>query len=668
MKFKEKFQAILAALGFVDKAKTSELTNDDWAKIVASYNETHKSDFYADMNAEADQAKKAAAHDAALLLLAETAGKTEETTEEGVIASEKPPVDLTASITAIQTKLSELEIAGKKKDETIATLSAKVEDDNPKTAKVKIHGFALAHSDKYAFGIEHPMFAADKRSNQIILNPKVAKSSEPTEEDEKTFQKDVNAYGKTLATRFAYLHANNQLNAQTLAAATTTDISEVGTELGNYFVTRRQDSIIAQILKVKTVYDMFPRRYGVQDMEVIFNAMFTEVSQAWQKGKVFKGSAIIQPETGHVDDASIKLQFEPLVTLERNYLGYYNTEGSDPVKLGMIEWYSMNILVKAVQEQTKRRVLGIAVKPETDKAGLSINASTGLIFTLIRYFHQFKMLLVGDAAYASYDSTTMYATVKAYLDKIVTLLGDEDMSQFTLVLNDRHKTWWLGNIRAAFGTHTDFAGPKSNVFPDYDIPIYWLPALENNCFMLLTKPGNLQALENLPGEMMALKFQEDFEDILVRSRWKEGFSAAFVGKKFATPAALAANNYEHQQIFLNKPALALVDDSVTLDGTKNFWFVSIANTTAGKKILEVASAKKGQVYIIECGSVANPQSIDKAAKFADLTAAWTPTAVGDYLMVVLNDAGDKYRELERCVGGGRTANALIQPTLPEARS
>lgn len=670
MKFKERFQAVLAFLKFTDKAKNSELTNEDWEKIVANYKETHQSDFYADMTADADQAKKATAHDAALLLLANAVGTTEGVAvvaDGGTTASENPPVDLTASIVAIQTKLAELEIAAKQKDETIAKLSLEVEGDNPKTAKVKIQGFGLIHTDKHAFGIDHPMFAIEKRWNKIAVNSAVALMSPPTKADASAFQAEVTAFGESLKTRYAFLKENNLLDPKKLAS-TDLDISVVGTALGNYFVTRRQDALISQILLIKTVYDIFPRRYGIQDQDVIFNAFFTEVSQGWQAGKVFKGSAIVEPERGHVDDASIKLQFKPLVDLERNYLGYKNTEGSGDIKWGMIEWYSLNILVKAVQEQTKRRVLGCAVKPEAGVAGLAINASTGLFFTLIRYMHQNKLMPMASSAFGSYDSTNMFDTVKAYLDAVVAVLGDQDISAFQLCLNERHKTWWLSNIRTKFGLQTDFTGPKSNVMPDYDIQICWLPAMEQLTFMTLHKPGNLQCLENLPGEMLALEFTQDFEDILVRSRWKEGFSAAFVGKKFATPAALLANNYEYQQIFMNKPMLALINDSITLDATKNFWFGSIANTTVGKKILDIASAKKGQVYIIECGSIANPQSIDKAAKFANLVSAWTPTVVGDYLMVILNDAGDAFRELERCVAGVRSVNALVQPTLPEARA
>ena len=66
----------MVALGFIDKAKSGELTQEDWNKISKNYQETHGSDFYEDMNAEkanaekaAQDAEKAAQHDAALALL-----------------------------------------------------------------------------------------------------------------------------------------------------------------------------------------------------------------------------------------------------------------------------------------------------------------------------------------------------------------------------------------------------------------------------------------------------------------------------------------------------------------------------------------------------------------------------------------------------------------------
>jgi len=670
--FKERLMAVLTALGFVEKQKAGTMTKEDMDKVVASYNETHSADFFADMEADQKQAQKAAQLDAAMQLLADMASddNTEDDDTEKTDASAKggKAVDLAQAIKDLATKNAGLEKGNKDLAEKVEKLSKTLENDDPKTIGMKIEGFARAHTDAHAFGIDHDLFATDKRWNKIVVNPNVAKLNGPSEGDERSFQKEATAFGASLAARYAHLKSNNLLNPERLMAATSVDYADVTTTFGAQYVIRRQDALIAQILTIKTVYDFFPRRYGVQDMDTIFNVMFGEVSQGWQKGKIFKGSAEIQAELGHVDDVSIKLQFEPLKDIERSYLGYLNTEGSDAVKWGMIEWFMLGLFQKAVQEQTKRRILGCAVKPETGVAGAAINASTGLIFTLIRYIHQYKLLPFSDVAYDDYDSTTMLDTVNAFLAYWFSKKGDQDKADFTLVLNAEHQAWWIKNVRTAYGLQTDFAGVNVNVVPDYNIPIYWCSSMENRQFIILTKPGNLQALENLPGEMMNVTLQPDFEDVLIRSNLKEGFAAAFVGKKFATPAAIAANDYYLQQIFMNKPSLKIADDSVTLAGATNFWFTTQNNTTAGKKITDIANAKAGQVYIIECGGVTQPQIIEKAAKFANLTAAWTPTAVGDYLMVILNNAGDAYRELERCVGGVRSVNALVQPTLPEARS
>lgn len=678
MKFKERLQKVLQALGLIDKAKKNELTADDWKNIEASYKKEHGSDLYDDMKESKEQAEKAKAHDEALQLIAEdqeTTASEETETEaggEGGASTEKSEgktkVDLVSEFRKMKEENSTLKNDLKDQKERVEELSRTVEEDKPKTDRMTVKGFAREHTDKYAFGIEHDIFSTGKRWNRIAVNPKEALVGSPSEDDEKAFKQEVNSFGKSLAARYAHLKKNNRLDPEKLMAGTELDVTEVGDQLGNYYVIRRQDALIAQILTIRTVYDFFPRRYGIQDQEVINNALFEEVSQAWQAGKIFKGSAEIQPETGHVDDASIKLKFEPLVKLERNFLGYLNTEGSDPIKWGMIEWYSLNILKKSVEEQTKRRVLGCYVKPETGTPGKAINSSTGLIYTLIRYIHQNKLNPIDNSAYASYTSSNMYDTVKAYLDVWADLLEDQEMDEYTLVLNERHKPWWLTNIRAKFGTHSDFAGPKSNVFPDYNIPIYWCPGMKKHTFMILTKPGNLQALEYLPGEMLALKFETDFEDVLVRSRWKEGFSSAFVGPKFSSKALLEANSYLNQHIFMNKPVTVIDPDANTIDGSANFWFVTSANTVATAVSALPTGGKPGQVYFLECGSTTNATTISKAGNYAGITANWTPVAVGDYIMFTLNAAGDGVRELERCVNGVRTVNAAVQPTLPEART
>ena len=178
--------------------------------------------------------------------------------------------------------------------------------------------------------------------------------------------------------------------------------------------------------------------------------------------------------------------------------------------------------------------------------------------------------------------------------------------------------------------------------------------------MMIHEPGNLQFLEFLPGEMMNVKMEQQMEMVRAWSVWKEGTSAAFLGKRFATKAALEANEYEWQQIFLNKFCASLAADATIIDAKKGFWQETVANTAA-TAITDITHAKAGVAYIIECGSTTNASTIAKSGKFSEITAGWTPTDAGDYIMVILNAAGTKFLELERCVGGTRTINTNLNP-------
>jgi hypothetical protein len=91
-------------------------------------------------------------------------------------------------------------------------------------------------------------------------------------------------------------------------------------DLATQFVVRRQDAIIGRVLAIRRVTDYFPVRYGIQDNDIIFNAFFGEVSQAWKAGEHYKGSMQIENERGYVDDAMIKMAWGPMKELERKYI------------------------------------------------------------------------------------------------------------------------------------------------------------------------------------------------------------------------------------------------------------------------------------------------------------------------------------------------------------
>ena len=201
-----------------------------------------------------------------------------------------------------------------------------------------------------------------------------------------------------------------------------------------------------------------------------------------------------------------------------------------------------------------------------------------------------------------------------------------------------------------------------SVVPDTTMRIIWLPYLGQTPFMMLHEPGNIQFLEYVPGEMLSVKMQENMEQVRAWSVWKEGTSASFTGRRFATKKEMDDNHYEWQQIFINLFAATITDK---VDGNNGFWQVT-DSTTSQTTFTDIENAKAGVAYCIECGDKTKLPKIAKSGKFDSITDAFTATAVGDYIMVILG-SDNKFRELERCVGGKRTINKELQPNVPGAR-
>lgn len=679
MNLKEKLTHVFSLLGLTQKAKDQTLSDEEWKAVVNRFQQEYKvtlQEAMAEENSHSQvpsitQEEITAAYNMVKDIVAE---QTTQETSEGEHDEENETVHTTQE-EVIPSMSQVLSMLGKVADK-VKTMSHRAAPDIPlqETVPLTVHGYnGPADQNKFLFGIENSMFSMEKRWNKITLQPSYSAANPVDEEtDGPAFRKAVLEYSRSLKQRFNYLHQKNYLNqVQALSEGKfSTDYSGVkSVPGGDNFIVLRQDALIARVLMKRDVTQYFPVRYGIQDSDLVFNAYFSEVSQAYQPGEVWKGGAEIQPERGYVDDAMIKLSFGQMKELERMYIAYLNKEGSDPIKWNMIEFFILNTLQTAQVEQNKRRIRGMYVKPETGKPGSYLNTGTGILYTLIRYYHENKLLLNDDESYRSYTQDDMLdAALEFYNDVQSQCSEDMDLDNMCIYLNKTHQPWYLKNVRAKYGKDVDFSGPDSYKYklPDTEMRIIWLPYLGQLPLMFIHEPGNLQFLENVPGEMLNFKMKEDMELVKGWSVWKEGCSAAFVGKNFDSAEALKENNFVWQQIFMNKPCVSLADDATTCDASKGFWFETVQNTTASKKITDITNAKAGVVYLIECGSATQPQGIDKSSRFADITAAWTPTAVGDYIMVVMN-AEKNFIELERCVGGKRTINAALQPNVPGVR-
>lgn len=426
MNIKERIQTVLQKLKLLDKAKANQLTDEEWKQIVDSYKKEYQSTLQEDL--AADMAAQAAA--AAAPITQEQMNQVQGILDSIVNPAQNantPDEEGTSSAPAQATGEGMVQLAQAVQG-LISTMENRANEDRPiQTVTATTATFTgPADRAKFLFGIENPMFSMSERWNQITINPAAAAGLGSWDEETEgvAFRKQAVAFSRSLQKRYAYLHANGMLDAKRLAAGEFgTNYEGVNTAgVGDQYVVLRQDALIARVLAKRDLTQYFPVRYGIQDHDLVFNAFFSEVSQAYQQGEIWKGDMKLENEMGHVDDAMIKLKFGPMKELERMYIGYLNKEGSDPIKWNMIEFCILNSLETAQVEQNKRRMRGIYVKPETGVAGSYLNASTGIIHTLIRYVHEFKILPHDDDAYRGYTDADMLDAVQDFVADIITFL------------------------------------------------------------------------------------------------------------------------------------------------------------------------------------------------------------------------------------------------------
>lgn len=662
MTFIDKLKSVLEVLGLTKKYEEKSLSNEEFMQLCVEYQKKYQSTLKEDLDAD-ERARQQSEETQQMLNSLYAAAINANPNFSQEVDEEPGNATLETVVEAINNMGAEMR-----------KMASRAANDNPAqvatSSPISINGFG--NTPKFLFGVEHPMFDMKQRWNILAANPRQWKAMpEADEETGKQFRKEARAYSRSLAQRYAYLHANNLLgDIKALGSGTySTNYEGVGTAgVGDQFIILRQDALIARVLQVRDLTQFFPVRYGVQDRDLLFNTFFGELSQGYQEGEVYKGGMKIENEMGYVDDAMIKLKFGPMKELERMYIAYLNKEGSDPIKWTMIEYCILHELETAQVEQNKRRMRGIYVKPEAGVAGSYLNAGTGIIYTLLRYVHDYSIKPHDDAAYRSYTSSTMLDAVQEFCSDVVSSLSEDmDLDKHVLYLNKLHQPWWIKNVRTKYGKDIDFKGPEGylNVVPDTNIHIKWLPYLGQMKLMLFDIPGNLQFIEYIPGEMLSIKMEEQMEMVRAWSTWKEGCGAAFTGRKFTTKEDMDANAYDWQQIFMNLPVADIAADAVKVNANDGFWQLTGVNTQA-TAITDIENAKAGVAYCIEIGDDTYPSSIAKSGKFANLTEAWTPTAVGDYILVILRSDG-KFVDLERRVGGVRTINRTLQPNVPGGR-
>lgn len=526
---------------------------------------------------------------------------------------------------------------------TIAKLSIQEDPAKPKKVSAKIVAInSGSSSEKYLFGIEAPLFDRSKPWNQVaatkvpleILAANGSSLSGNWKGYEKEFRAEVEKYGDSLAQRISQLQSENRLSTLNMTEIDFTGFD--GTGWGESYIIRRQDALISYLRTLPTVTNLFAVRYGVQDKMEMTNSFLTDFSQAWQSGRVFKGGHSVEPMLAEVFDVMLKHKFTEMKKLEREYIGYLNRENSFPIKWSMVEWLMAQTLAKLLNEQNERRIRGRHIAPIATEAGHHMFGSNGVLAQLAKYCAD--GYLTKETDLNVYTSSTLYAMVETFVERINQLIPS--LSGYNLYINQKHIPWYLKGYEAANGTKLDYNGAKLEVKHYTLDAIVGVPNMGNSCQMWITMPGNIEFYEMAAGEMAAFYFQQDLDELLVMSVWKEGVGAYMVGKKNGAK--------KDQFIFLNDPFTALTANATTADASVNSYFKTIANASSAPTFTDFVGASEGVVYRLVCGSATYATVTAKSGKFSNIDA-WIPTAVGDFLEVYWNATTSKFVEVARLV-------------------
>ena len=645
-------------LGFATKVKENKMTSEDWEKFSTSFEAEHGVNLQQAIKdsqkvAQLEQTEKEAI---AALFSVETPEETKKVevtddTKKVETPEETKKVEVADDTKKVETpniveQINKLKTAQQAAEAKIKKLEGDPEEkggkkvEMKKPQKVMIAG--MGHTKEHLFGIPAEMYALAKPWNQVTATGEARRSWSNNEKE--AFQSEFDKYAESISNRINSLHSLGVLGSLRKDAASVDYSGFDSSGWGEEYVVRRQDALISYIKALPTVSDIFPVRYNVQHKMVMTNSFLTDFSQAYQSGKIYKGSFTMVPEEAQVHDAMFKHLFENLKTLEKEYIGYLNREGSDPMKWNFIEWLMIETLKKLHNEQEARRITGVRIEPTVGTAGHFMFASDGVLRRLQTYVDAFKLNPFTDLN--TYTSSTILAYIESFAEKVNQILPN--LRGWKLYINEKHLPCFLADFRKTYGTDMDFKGGEitvRNYGLDAIVPV---PNMGNSCAMWITMPGNIELYADLPGEMEKMYFQRDLESLIVASWWKEGVGAYMTGKKFTSLSLLQADNRKNQFIFVNDPTTALVADATTADGSVNTKFKTIANdnTTA---ITDITNAEEGVLYRITCGGTTNATTIAKSGKFSELSAAWIPTAVGNYLEVYYNSTISKFVEVTNII-------------------
>ena len=653
---------ILGLLGFKTKAERDAMTNEDWNKFNAEYKKKYGVSFQEDLDEPeetpatveggenaSDSAISADDQTAILAALEDAAEAT------GAQAPVTAPATLPE---ANQALIAAVNAA----TQTIRTLAQEPEPNRPAAvvggASMTPQVMAIvmghsAHTDTHLFGIEADYMKRGSWWNELVVSGRGRETYR--DQDATDFRAAFNNYAKDFQDRCIELAKNNQMAlldyGKMIKGESYLDYSNMNAKLGEYVV-RRMDTIIAYLRTLKSVAGIFPVVSNVQNKMTAPTAFFEELSQSFVSGHHFKGAVNFDGETYHVNDVMFKFFFDNPKQLEKEYIGYMNREGSNPVKWMLFEWCIVHFGTLLFNEQQRRRVVGCYVPRQGDFPQPAMLAADGALRAIQRVEEDLKVLPFKDLK--TYDRSTIIDYVEEFWEKVMAILPNT--AGYRLYMNEKHQPWYLKAYREKYGKDSDFTGVRENIADLSPQSLIWVPNMSMIDYkMWIAVPGNVENYEDKPNEMYAFYFQQDLEQLIMASWWKEGAGVLAPGVQFKTAADLEASKRRMQYLFTNYPVITLAAGATVVDGSEAYEFETGANTGA-TALTNIENASTERVYKVICGDAgANKTTIAQTGNFSEITSAWTPGAVGDYIKL--------YAELqETTVTVGGKTKKVITPT------
>jgi hypothetical protein len=591
-----------------DKDGNCTLTEEQKDKLSAAYGDGFTKMFMSELSKDPEGAKAEAS---VLEILSSTVAKV----DAANAAAEKAKADFAAEKLANET--AQGIIAGHVA--TIATLSSKPETD--------------------------PVHAA------VVVSPKNP-AWLPTVQSTHLFGEDRKCYAIDDAHPF-----NQRLFSSLMARkgiiipapeASSTDYSSLKADLGEYYRTRMMDRIQSFLVQIPDLTALFPMVSDLTDQAILTNVFLTEFSQAYNPGSQFgnlvKGGFKFQAEKVQMYDGTFAHLFQDMKEVEKTWMAYVNNEGSNVIKLALVEFLAMEITKALINELNIRRVKGVYKIPTKDVPSPAINVSDGLLKRIKVWLSEYKLkpFALGD-----YTASTISNYVKR-----ATLMVPETIrtsGRLVLYMSTDNVSAYIQNNEMLYGLNQDYVPGKMVVHEFPEVKIVGITGMAPSKRMIWTLDGNIILCEGKPGEMRNIYFEQQDWTLKAWSNWKESVWAYMVGRKYASAEEMP-NDYSQQMIFCNdmdEPAdyfIPMDADATTPSVVNHTSLVSVANTKA-TAITNILDAVVGKEISLKCGNATNPITIAKAGNFSLLTAAWNP-AIGEEIHLVMRSDG-KFIETKR---------------------